>query len=261
MNNVPGNADVRPAVTLVETAYQRIRTEILCGKLTPDSKLRVEQLRERLGVGSSTIREALSRLVADALVIAVGQRGFRVAPISLTDLKNVSEVRKLLETHAIRESIEQGDDNWEAAVVATFHRLSKVEERIKDNAETRGDEWEELNRAFHQALMAGCKNTWLHYIHGILYNQSVRYRRLSLAEKVVPRDVHAEHRSIMDAALARNADLACRLTEDHIDRTLAVITTLADTAATKGASPDRDKPANLRGAVTFGHPYGGALDR
>jgi GntR family transcriptional regulator, carbon starvation induced regulator len=211
-----------PARTMVEAAYERIRRDILSGKFSPGSKLRVEHLRAEYSVGGTTLREALSRLVGEALVVAAGQRGFRVAPMSVSDITDLSEMRKLLECHALRESIEHGDDEWEANVVAAFHRLSRIEERVHENPEELGDEWEDRNRAYHEALIAGCTNRWVLHFRKILYIQSLRYRRLSLISRLVPRDVHAEHTAIFEATLARDPDLACRLLADHVEKTQAV---------------------------------------
>lgn len=216
----------RGARTLVEFAYEALRQDILRGALPPGEKLRVEVLRERYDVGASTLREALTLLVGENLVTAEGQRGFRVAPISLEDFHDLIRVRKLIETEALRDSIRQGDDEWEAGVVGAFHRLSKVEEQLKtgDPSGLSG-EWEVRNRAFHEALIGACSSRWLRHFYDMLYQQSERYRRIALSSSghVTKRDVHAEHEAIMAAALARDEDEACRVTRDHIQRTLDVL--------------------------------------
>jgi DNA-binding GntR family transcriptional regulator len=216
------------AKTMVESVFERLREDILSGKLTPGDKLRVEQLRGEYGVGSSTLREALSRLVSELLVTAEGQRGFRVAPVSLEDFRAIAEMRKLLETKALAQSIATGDDNWEAGIVAAFHRLSRIEERVGESPEELAAEWERRNRIFHRALIGGCNNHWLLHFRSILLSQSGRYLRLALTDRTVERDVHAEHSAIMDATLNRDTELACHLSEVHIDRTVDVISALAD---------------------------------
>ncbi|MFA7430739.1 MAG: FCD domain-containing protein [Rhodospirillaceae bacterium] len=213
----------RAARTLVEFAYEAIRQDILCGALAPGEKLRVEVLKEHYQVGSSTLREALTLLVADALVTAEGQRGFRVTPISLDDIRDITEMRKMLETQALRRSIERGGDEWEANLVAAWHRLSKVEERIYDDPQGLSAEWEERNKAFHEALIGACQSHWLHHFRDILYHQSERYRRIALTGRTVPRNVHEEHRAIFEATMARDADTACAHTAEHIDRTLQAL--------------------------------------
>lgn len=209
--------------TLVESAYAALRREIIDGALAPGAKLRTDELRERYKMGASTLREALTRLLGEALVTAEGQRGFRVAPISLDDFRDLTEVRKLIETEALRQSIAQGDEAWESRVVAAYYRLSKTEERLAEDPVRYWTQFEERNREFHSALIAGCLSRWLNQIYAMLYQQSERYRRISVAKRTVPRDVHAEHKAIFEATMARDSQRACRLLEDHIDRTLMVL--------------------------------------
>ncbi len=209
--------------TLVEGAYRRLRRDIVEGRLAPDEKLRVEHLKDDYNVGAGTLREALALLVADALVVSQGQRGFRVAPISLADLSDITHTRVLLETEALRQSIEYGDDSWEGEVLAAFHRLSRAEEKLDTAQGISFDEWEDRNRIFHETLIAACPSRWIHHFLSILYRQSERYRRLSIFSRTTPRDVHAEHAAIVEATVARKATLASELLAEHIRLTLQSI--------------------------------------
>lgn len=209
--------------TLVEGAYRRLRRDIVEGRLAPNEKLRVEHLKDDYNVGAGTLREALALLVADALVVAQGQRGFRVAPISLADLGDITNTRVLLETEALRQSIEFGDDAWEGDVLAAFHRLSRAEEKLNAEEGISFDEWEDRNRIFHETLIAACPSRWIHHFLSILYRQSERYRRLSIFSRTTPRDVHAEHAAIVDATVARKSALASELLAEHIRLTLQSI--------------------------------------
>jgi DNA-binding GntR family transcriptional regulator len=204
--------------TLTDRAYQALRGDIIGGALEPEAKLRVEHLRKRYELGATPIREALSRLAAEGLVRGVGQRGFWVAPISVEDLEDVTDMRVLLETHAVRLSIERGDDAWEARVVAAHHQLAKVEAAVREDPDEVFPEWERRNREFHDALIAAVPSRLLHQFRWSLYDQHERYRRLSI-QSAAPRDVAAEHRAIFEATLARDAERACQLTEEHIRRT------------------------------------------
>ncbi|MBB5374285.1 FCD domain-containing protein [Acidocella aromatica] len=214
---------VASARSLVEAAHDTIRHEILTGSLAPETKLRFEMLRKRYGFGASTLREALTRLVGEALVTSEEQKGFRVAPVSLEDLADLTRTRIFVEKEALRESILAGDDAWEGRVVAAYHRLSKIEAKLAQGPEYQQDEFEERNREFHQALISACPSRWLNHLYGILFQQSERYRRISLVNRVVSRDVHGEHKAIFEAALARDADLACKVAGEHIERTLAIM--------------------------------------
>ena len=208
--------------------FNALRDDIVAGVLEPGSRLAVEHLRERYGVGSSTIREALSLLIADALVTAEGQRGFTVKPMSVDDLRDLGRVRVLLETDALRESIANGDDDWEAGIVAAFHRLTRAQERLDTGAPDAAQEWEERNREFHDALNARCDSPWVRHMLDMLHHHSERYRRHALVDTTVPRDVHAEHRALMEATLDRDVETACKIVTQHIQRTTEVIGQLAE---------------------------------
>jgi DNA-binding GntR family transcriptional regulator len=108
----------QPGETLASAICDRVRSDIRSGRLEPGTKLRLEDLRSEFGVSWSPIREALSRLVAEGLIGTEGQRGYRVAPVSKAKLTEVIRLRSLLEGLALRESIERGDDAWEAALLA-----------------------------------------------------------------------------------------------------------------------------------------------
>ena len=209
--------------TLAEAAYRQLRRDIIEGIHHPGDKLRVEHLKDQYSVGAGTLREALQLLVTDSLVVAQGQRGFRVAPISLDDFEDITRTRVLLETVALQQSIELGDDNWEASVVAAFHMLSRAEDKLEDGTNAAREEWEERNRVFHEVLISACPSRWIRHFQNNLYLQSERYRRLSLFRQPISRDVHAEHQGIVDAALARNTQEATRILTEHILRTLEAV--------------------------------------
>lgn len=227
-----GNMQQPEPRTRVERAVRSIRADIVSGVFPPESKLAVDALRERYGVGSSTIREALSLLIPDGMVVAQGQRGFSVAPISIDDLRDLSDTRVLLETHALRLSIEHGDDEWEAGIVATFHRLGKAQAALDAGLPGSAAEWETRNHQFHDALTAACDSQWIRRILDMLHHHSERYRRRALAANgqtsPARRDVHAEHRAIMEAALERDIDGACACAAEHIVRTTEVLAAVTD---------------------------------
>ncbi len=202
----------------------RLRKEILSGKIEPGEKLHLDQLRTEYDVSFSPLREALSRLVSEGLVLQAGdQRGFQVAPVSASNLEEVTLLRRSLEVIALRRSIENGDDAWETEIVSSLHHLSKLASRNPANRDTIDEEWESWHRKFHAALIGACKLPVLLQFCDTLYDLSDRYRRNFVQFRHVRRDVQSEHRAIADAALRRNGDLACRLMEDHIQLTATMI--------------------------------------
>lgn len=219
------------AGTLASSVYDRLRHDILCGSLPPDEKLRTEALRARYGVGNSPIREALNRLSADGLVTREDQKGFRVAAASRDDLVELVKTRCWLEAIALRESIENGGDEWEESVVLQFHRLSRLRRSSSEDTYVVNPEWEARHRAFHLALLSACGSRWLLQYCAQLNDQADRYRQLAIVVSYPKRNELVEHETIMKAATDRNADEAVGLLLAHYDRTAGLIKdTLADTS-------------------------------
>jgi len=209
--------------TLIETAYHGLRRAIIDGKHAPNEPLRVEHLKKTYQVSAGTLLEALALLVSDALVVTQGYRGFKVAPMSLQDLADLCRVRTLIECEAVRESMQQGKDEWEAVVVAAYHKLMRAEERLAVDAVTAFDEWEVRNREFHEALVSACGSQWLRRMRAVLYQLTERYRRLSVFEGARIDALHKEHAEIYDAVLGRDLARTKGLLDRHIHHALTVI--------------------------------------
>ena len=115
-------ADDRPR-SLTSAVQERLRADILSTRLLPGQKLHIAGLAKQFSVSLAAVREALSRLVADGLVQASDQRGFRVSPVSPADLRDVTQTRVDIEGLALRRSIERGDQEWLSSVERSFTAL------------------------------------------------------------------------------------------------------------------------------------------
>ena len=206
------------AATLAETALENLRSDILTGVVAPGSKLRIDDLRANYGIGASPLREALSRLVSSGLVTTQGQKGFRVAPVSKHDYRDITETRKLLERAALSESVRNGDDVWEAHVVACYGRLDREHDILHETSGASADAWELANDEFHEALVAACTSVLVLNFRRVIYDQAARYRRLFILEPETKRIAHAEQGEMMRAAIARDVEKLVRLAESHSDR-------------------------------------------
>jgi GntR family carbon starvation induced transcriptional regulator len=206
-----------PRKTEATRVAERLREEIVQGRVRPASKLRLAALAERYGIGRGPLREAASKLAAEQLVVFEDHRGFRVAPISRDDLVDVTRTRQRIETLALRDAVRHGDDRWEGAVLAALHRLSKT----SNLDPSRASPFSARHREFHAALCAACPSVYLRRFRETLYDHSERYRALAehRYRRDASRDVPAEHEAIARAAVDRRADEACRLLEAHIGRT------------------------------------------
>ncbi len=217
------DVDEVAAGSLVEIAYARLRKDIIFGALAPGEKLRIDDVRSRYGLGATPLREALSRLSAIGLVEATSQRGFRVSSVSVEDLDDVTESRVRLETELLRESITNGDDEWEARVAGAFHTLAKMESQGLPLDEETFSRWERRNRDFHEALISCATSRWMTRFRSMIYDHHERYRRISHLVGNRSFDVRKEHAQICKAALARDTETAQRVAAEHIRRTGAAI--------------------------------------
>ncbi|MEM6583672.1 MAG: GntR family transcriptional regulator [Pseudomonadota bacterium] len=211
--------------TLSGQIYSRLRNDVIQGQFLPGSKLGIEQLRGVYQVGATPLREALQRLSAEGFVVVQGQRGFRVADVSAQELEELTELRILIEGQAIRDSLQHADELWESDLVVAFHHLQKIEKQPDPDPEL----WEARNNAFHLALISRCESQWLRRIYALLYDQHRRYRVIARMERE-DRDIHGEHKAMMDAALGRDIDSLLRCHETHIRNTVRTLQRILELA-------------------------------
>jgi len=208
------------ARTLASQAQELLRKDILSGQLAPGQRLRTRELQARYGLGLSPLRESLQRLSAEGMVVNDEQRGFAVAPVSVAELEDLTVARTALESIMLPMAITKGTADWEADIVAAFHRLSRTPLPLDPAALQDASLWEMRHRAFHQALVAGCGSPWLLRMHAQLVEQSERYRKIRILHhqerSAQVRDVNAEHQAVMDAVLRRDAAQAIDLMHRHL---------------------------------------------
>jgi DNA-binding GntR family transcriptional regulator len=216
-------ARVDQPATQADQAYQALLAEILDCRLAPGAKLTISDLAGRLGFSPGAVREALSRLSAEKWTVATAQKGYSVTPVSNEELKDVTRTRITIEQLCLRAAIAHGDVEWETFAVAAYHRLHRIP--ITEGGSRLNPGWAAAHQTFHASLAAGCDSPWMLNLRSMLFAQSERYRHLSFVLAREDRDVDAEHRALLDACLARDADLACRLIDDHLQRTSNILLT------------------------------------
>ncbi len=218
MTPIAASSDDRSG--LAHVAWKALRDDIIAGRLDPNFRLRLSKLRQRYGIGGTPLREALSRLTAEGFVVSSEGKGFAVAPVSLADFRELTDLRKLLEKECLRLSILHGDVKWEASILGALHQLSKAQKHVGRGEDAAAiDEWERLNHEFHNTLVAACPSAWLRHFRELVYLYAERYRRICLASPAATRDVHREHQQLGAAALERDVDRAHRLIDEHLERT------------------------------------------
>jgi DNA-binding GntR family transcriptional regulator len=210
----PLDGDVPAGETVGEIAYRRLRADILFGRLAPAEKLRLDRVSRTYGTSVSTMRELLNRLGSEGLIVAEGQRGFEVAPVSPDDFREVAAMRQLLECHAIEQSFAAGDLDWEGRVVAAHHKLSVMEGRMIAGDRADPQTWKRCDWEFHHALISACGSRVLLQMHGAIYDKYLRYQMIAV---IFRGEVAArEHQRLLQCALARDAATAQRVLVTHI---------------------------------------------
>jgi DNA-binding GntR family transcriptional regulator len=236
-----------------EAAYRLLRRDILATRLKPGAPLKLGTLRDAYGLGWTPLREALSRLEAERLVTAVSNRGFAVATVSQDELEDLARARLVVELPLLLESIENGDADWEAAVVTSHYRLSRCRIAPDDPSEATVDEWDEKHTAFHAALLGAARSNWLMRFQSTVSDQLRRHHRfLGLAPTLKAaegqhrgyeqamaalREAMAleHHTALMEAALDRDIERARALMIEHVGYTLHVYIHTED----RGGAGDR----------------------
>jgi DNA-binding GntR family transcriptional regulator len=224
------------AITLNSAALARLRSDILNCRLMPNERLRVEALRERYGVSTSPIREALMRLEAEGLVVLEENKGFRVSDVSSENLIDLMSTRIEIEGIALRWSLKNGGVDWEANLLSAFHRLSR-QEKFESPPRTISETWSKEHEAFHAALVSACGAPTLMSIRSRLFERAERYVALSIMANAPSRDDVSEHKQLMRAALSRDVGKMLELNRLHITRTLEKVA---------ASLADRKRPAELR---------------
>lgn len=236
----PVETNVGSAPSLSVAVYLRMRAEILAGRLDPGSRLSPRELATEFDVSLSVVREALSRLAEQGLVVATPQLGFSVVSLDVDDLRDLTKVRLLIEGAALREAVEHTDVEYETSVVAAHHRLTRTPFWADAAAMTITDDWAAAHAVFHDALISASPSARLRELAANLRDHSELYRRWSgpLAKGKKPRDVAGEHRRLMEAVLDHDADRAVDLLADHFNLTTSILISYATNtaAADSGAS-------------------------
>lgn len=216
-----------------EIAYLKVKQDILSGRLSEDSPLRIEALKSSYDVGITPIREALARLEAEGFVTLHHNRGYYTTALSAEDFEDLVFSRAMVETGLLRRAIERGGEDWEVGLVAAHRRLGNCKLDLRDPDLRDLERWEERHIEFHMALVGAAGARHLLTFYRSLYDHFRRHQRafvllpsanlvgqgdqeaLRAIERLEARMSIEEHTGLMEAALARDTELAVRLIEEH----------------------------------------------
>ncbi len=205
------------SATLAESAIDQITEDIVHGRLTPGSKLRIDELRKRYRMGASPLREALARLHAQGFVTNESRRGFRVAAISKEDIREITEVRSLIELKALETSIVLGGKEWEEQIVMQMARLRHAVRSVHDDLVNLDPGVDGVHEAYHRSLIAGCGSPRLIGLQETYYDLAKRYRIVAFKHTPTKANFLERHEILTDLVLSRRLEAALAELRRHLD--------------------------------------------
>jgi len=211
--------EVSATPTFSDYAFERLRADIVSGSLAAETKLAMKDLAARYRVGVSPLREALHRLAGEGFVDFVGQRGFTVPPLSMSDLEDLIQLRTLVEEAAVRQAMKRGDDAWEAGIVSAFYRLERQIGRFGQGSDEAIQQFETVHRAFHVALYANVISPGLANMHGNLFDKAYRYRKTLHFQSISHEEFLVEHKGLMNVILSGDVEAAVIALRRHLTLT------------------------------------------
>lgn len=208
-------------ITRVELARERITDLVLCGNWPPDAKIQIAPLAKLTGQSATVIREALSQLVGEHLLVSQTNRGFFTPKLRFAEIADISVYREQIEATALRTSMERGGPAWQHAVLAAQHRLSHIAMQGLSNSSI---EWTHTHRSFHDTLISACGVPIMRTTAQTLSNLTALFCCWYVPDLRNPeRDILDEHRRLARAVLAGDVALACQLLAAEYRDTLADI--------------------------------------
>ncbi len=207
------------AETVSDIVFRQTRQDIISGTLAPGAKIKLEQAKERYSISVSSLREILSRLTTENLVLAEGQRGFEVSPATRKELEELADLRTVLETHAIGLSFSTGNLEWEGRIVAAHHKLAAAEKKLLAGDASRTIDWVRYDWEFHQAIVSACNSATLMAALSSVFDRFLRYHML--AQSFRGRAVVEDHKLLFELALKRDVEGARSVIRRHIESGVA----------------------------------------
>lgn len=201
--------------SLSAKVFHAIREDILNGTYKANDELKEKNIGDELGVSRTPVREALRQLELEGLVHIIPNKGAFVEGVSLQDIKDIYEIRALLEGlcarwAAERITQEQVEELEETVFLSDFHFSKENWDQIL-----------ELDNRFHEIVYEACASKELTRVLRDYHHYLQRIRRITLEEKNRAQDSINEHRAIAEALKARDAKTAEKCARLHIRNTIS----------------------------------------
>ncbi|MDM0024341.1 GntR family transcriptional regulator [Variovorax saccharolyticus] len=205
-----GRTRSEPEMSLNETAYLRLKEALVTLAYKPGEYLNTAQVMERLGVGRTPVNQALHRLSAEGLIKIIPRKGAMASALSINDALELIEVRLVNEMLCMRlaaAAITDGELGELQAIAEQFEAAAARRDSVSLT---------NLDRLFHEKIALAARNSMLQDILNVLHARSQRFWAISLSTEGHLAEVIDEHRTIVAALLAHDADAAADAVKRHI---------------------------------------------
>jgi DNA-binding GntR family transcriptional regulator len=219
-----------------DRAYRALLEDIVEWRLTPGTVLGEVDQAARLGVSRTPLREALSRLVADGLVSPLPGRGLVVTEVSLHDITELFELRRVLEGPAARLAAARRDPGGFEGLQRDFRAAPDLLRRD----DVVQHEYFALVARLDDAIDTACGNPYLVASLRGLRIHFVRIRRHAASDTQRLLEAANEHLLIVDAIVAGDAELAEHATHVHLHRALCSVLAHTQPVLDGTTQPQRD---------------------
>jgi GntR family carbon starvation induced transcriptional regulator len=203
------------AHSLGELMLLRLRADILSTDLVPGAKLALLHLAKQYGIGITPLRDALGQLAGDGLVVMESQKGFRVAPVSVEDLRDICDIRLRVELMTLDLAFDRADSDWDRRMKQAHAAFINIKARVGEDVPITA-EWEEAHRKLHMTLLSASASPTLMRICCQIHDRIHRYRRIALPSKSYMGGISDDHLEISTAAYGRDRERCMALLKRHI---------------------------------------------
>jgi DNA-binding GntR family transcriptional regulator len=224
MTGLSAISSVEVPPPLPDVIYRWLREQILIGELLPGAEIRQELLARQFGTSRVPIREALSRLQAEGLIILRPRRGFAVTLLNQSEIIEIFELRMAVEEHAMRIATKERTETDVSEVEA----LVDVMERPGVLSLQYLQQWMSTNRLFHTRLIECAHRKRVSEVALNLRDAIEPYMRIEANFNGQVGYANIEHRKIFDAFKRRDSEAAARLSRKHCESTLKRLLTNID---------------------------------
>jgi DNA-binding GntR family transcriptional regulator len=208
-------AQIDAIQSVSETLYARLREGILSGTFPPGKVLRQEELASRFGASRVPLREAMTRLEVEGLVVLRPRRGYAVLSLERSEIREIFELRAVVEEHLAGVAAKTRTTKDLAAVLQSLSRM----ERIAAKTPNQTNKWLDANSEFHARLLSSAHRRHAGRFAGMLRDQVEPYIRIEIGLTKEVRQAEGEHREMYDALQAGDALRLRKLCRQHCENT------------------------------------------